>query len=803
MFKFTKRSPHLSRLFGSNKSRKKLTLPLIFLLILSIFVPTFINQMRFASATSLGYTDTTYGGYGAGAVSLGNAPAVYLIPLLLPSNMTVNQLTVNNLHGAAGNFYPVIYNDSNGSPHSLVYNGNSSSQAWIQSVPNSVSISNFPLTGGQQYYFGIMISAGVWASGTNQSTSGTYDDWSSVTSYSTPPTTYSTDSVISGTMSLYINYTATSGNYPPTFSSNANFNKLLAGQSTTFSISVSDWASIQGYIFNSNITGTSTNSSYIGISGAPLSVTINSTLTMPSVGNSVAIGWFANATDGSWAQSNVFVFKSVNAYPVQSTLSLSTSGSSILNSTGQPFYYKEVGLFGVAPDNIFWNAQGNDNWGDQWQTGATLNASLNQEFYNLSTGWNVNAIRLWIYPEWWWQGNVTPSIVDPSSWGAYTTPINVRQYCQIVTQIAGNYGIYVDWCPYQLTAQTGAYDTDPYMSDGGGTPMTNTWDTNQTAFITSTGLTEQQFWSNFWGNFSSSLRDYPNAIFEAWNEPADQDTSPNVITPAYLSYLTTMYDAIRSTGSTNLIFMQYQEGWLPNGWGMNLSWASQITSALGGSPLNLAFTTHIYYYSPSDVTQYWDSNGLSNTAGGIPYNVTEMTTIFANLKTSMGVSAPLVFNEAGDCSYYSTNLTNDYIWWDAVNKAAYANDIGISAYYFARFITLGGIAGVNLGIIDTAPYSPNTFGQIFINDSVGNSLVLTNSSPSPSPSPPPSSPPTGSSSHGGVLPQTSPTSSPKPPIIPRLTFLGSGSTLILRLVIIVFVALITVSIVAFLLKKKR
>lgn len=399
-----------------------------------------------------------------------------------------------------------------------------------------------------------------------------------------------------------------------------------------------------------------------------------------------------------------------------SALALHTSGTEILNVNNQSFYLKGVGVWSFAPSNIFWGTSGSDNYGDQWQTGANLNESLKQTFADLTSVWGVNMIRVFFYPEWWWQGNVTPNTVDPGD-SYSTTPINVRLYFQILCQIAGEYGVYVDIVPYQLTAQTGAYGYDPYLDAGGGVPMTGTWDTTQQAFITSTGYaTEGAFWTAFWSAMATSLRAYPNAIFEAWNEPADQDTSPNTVTPGYLSYLTTMYDAIRSTGSTNLIFMQYQVGWEPNGWGMNIAWAGQITAAIG-SPTNLAFTTHIYYYSPADLTNYWDSNGLDSDAGGIPDTAAQLQTIFTNLKSSMGVSAPLVFNEAGDCSYYATDITNDYTWWNNFCQAAYADDIGVGAYYFDRNNSAGGVAGVNMGLISTAPYTPSVpFGIDFIAD---------------------------------------------------------------------------------------
>lgn len=656
----------------------------------------------------LGYTDATYGSYGSNSVSMGDGDAAYVIPLITPCNMTVTELSVE-VYGASGDLVPVIYSSLDGGPNTLLYTG--SSTAWSTDGWTNVAISD-NLVGGTTYWFGILINGGAWAYGTDQSTSGTVNDYIGVT-YPDPPTTFGVDTQISATLSLYVNYTATSAKFAPEFASSANFNQLLAGETTAFSIGVSDWTNIVNYIFDLN----GSNSSITSISNPSTSLTLTSTVTIPSAGNTVTVQWFAEGSDGSWASSSVFTFKAVNASP-STSLSLHTSGTLILNNNNQQIYLNDVGIESFAPSNIWWGSSGSDNWGDQWQTGAALNTSLNQEFENLSVSWHVDMVRVFFYSEWWWQGNVTPNTTDPGD-GYSSTPINVRLYFQILCQIAGEYGIYVDICPYQLTAQTGAYAHDPYLDAGGGVPMTGEWDSTQLAFLASTGFaTEQEFWTAFWAGMANSLRAYPNAIFEAWNEPADQDTSPNVITPAYLSYLTTMYAAIRGTGSTNLIFMQYQVGWEPNGWGENLNWASQITSAIG-SPTNLAFTTHIYYYSPSDLTPYWDQNGVDNdVSGAVPLTEAQIAADFSALQSSMGVSTPLVFNEAGDCSYYTANIANDYIWWNNVCQAAHADGIGMSAYYFARWITNGGLGYVNLGVIATAPYSPNTFGQEFIDDIV-------------------------------------------------------------------------------------
>jgi hypothetical protein len=117
-----------------------------------------------------------------------------------------------------------------------------------------------------------------------------------------------------------------------------------------------------------------------------------------------------------------------------------------------------------------------------------------------------------------------------------------------------------------------------------------------------------------------------------------------------MTYLKTMYNAIRGTGSNHLIMMQWRMGWFPNGYGNTLNWCKQIADALPGAT-NLVYTTHFYYYAPSDLSSYW----AKDYAG-----------IKAQLQTainSMGVTAPLVANEEGSCLLSSPNKQNDYTWW--------------------------------------------------------------------------------------------------------------------------------------------
>ena len=76
---------------------------------------------------------------------------------------------------------------------------------------------------------------------------------------------------------------------------------------------------------------------------------------------------------------------------------------------------------------------------------------------------------------------------------------------------------------------------------------------------------------------ANNLKGYSNVIFEAWNEP-DDGINVNPVLSTYMTYLTTMYNAIRGTGSTNLIFIQWTMGFIPNF--NDLSWAAQISAAI-------------------------------------------------------------------------------------------------------------------------------------------------------------------------------------------------------------------------------
>jgi len=381
---------------------------------------------------------------------------------------------------------------------------------------------------------------------------------------------------------------------------------------------------------------------------------------------------------------------------------LHTNGAYILDTNGNSVYLRGMGLAGFAPNLILWDQDTTDSWSNQWNYHPQ--ETMEQTFKTLKDQWHLNYIRVFIYPSWYYRDNITPAQEDPISYSAQTTPISIKAYLHTLIQTADKYGLYVDLVPYMLTPSASSFGGDPYASQGygwQGLPLEG-WDEPAQRFLTDAGYSngkELEFWHWFWTDMANTYKNYPNVIFEAWNEPnlgADNDAIPQ----GYLQYLKTMYSAIRTTGATNLIMLQWHMGWHPNTWGNDLSWTNQITTAIPQAT-NLVFTTHLYYYAPTDLTAYWktDYDGLK----------TQLTTA---IKT-MGVNAPLVINEQGSCLTKSNNKQNDYTWWQNLLKAQYDLNIGAGAYYWLSDTGLGNIYSGETML--TNHYTPNTMGQTYIN----------------------------------------------------------------------------------------
>ena len=88
---------------------------------------------------------------------------------------------------------------------------------------------------------------------------------------------------------------------------------------------------------------------------------------------------------------------------------------------------------------------------------------------------------------------------------------------------------------------------------------------------------------------------------------------------------------------------------------------------------------------------------------------------------SMGVTAPLLINEAASCKSYVplSDIQNELDWWTALNNATRNLGIGLTAYYWMSDNDLGPVFYGEALLTgswenDTASPVPNQMGEIFL-----------------------------------------------------------------------------------------
>jgi len=558
----------------------------------------------------IGYSDATYkSGYTSNMVNLG-APDVYLIPLVTPSNMTVTNLAWYS-YGSSGLYGVVIYNNRGNVPYQLLYDKNGFS--FSKSAWNQATIS-YNLVGGTKYWFGIITSAATWAAGTDQSTTGTLRYSAS---YPNPSATYSGSGFFfSATMSLYVNYTATSPNFPPIFSTVA-YNAIIANHTTDFSIPISDWTNIEGYMFSSNSTGTMRNSTFTSISPS-FSATANSVVVMPKAGNSIAVQWFALGADGSWGSSPTYTFTS---YPTPSGLYI--IGNQIFEPNGTVITLKGMDSTYLMLNDGEYGSWMYPNGSISWLT-SSLDKTGVSDFLTFLQASNCNFIRLPLTVSFW---------LDNTD--------NYQSTIEYLITQAANRGIWIDIVFYNNNAT----DSEPVgvlpWNDVGNNVLNSSAD-----FV------------NLWANVATTLKNYPTALFELWNEP--QGSSADETT--WFTVAQQCINTIRTSGALQPILLQWDTqlsyDFNPNGGGVRCGMSWVFTYPLSDPVGNLIYCAHIYSGANNG---FYNSNGYTMVSdySDIQYALTQEQ-VFA-----VAAIHPVFIGEIGD-NILDTGTTTGVVYVNGV-----------------------------------------------------------------------------------------------------------------------------------------
>ena len=408
-----------------------------------------------------------------------------------------------------------------------------------------------------------------------------------------------------------------------------------------------------------------------------------------------------------------------------STISpLHTSGHTILDSNNNLVYFRGIGRAGDL-DSLsgMWSGQGENvlDYGAKWQTDVSvLKQNMDETFACYRDFWKVNLVRILIPVDWWWDDNVNPSQqygLGPDQLMSY------RNYIELVVQEAAKYGIYVDLCPYSVR--------NYYVGGGSWDGIPGSLGNDSLDYMHTINANELQAWRIWWTSIVNRLGNYPNVIFEMWNEPDDgTNTATSTEAAAYFNYSVEMYRTIRATGNMNLIFMQWHASLVPGV--TELDWVpqlyNQLKNSIGSPPSNVAFTAHPYRRAPYPNLEWATSFSGIRAQLNLP-NMIPAT-------RSNGVDVPLVFNEMGvmaGSSVYSNDyypaaqqpeiklsinerMTNELLFWDAILRNAKDMGIGVCAFYWMQTgVWFGGEAlATSAWQLDAASPVPTQAGKIFI-----------------------------------------------------------------------------------------
>lgn len=383
---------------------------------------------------------------------------------------------------------------------------------------------------------------------------------------------------------------------PPTYS-DLSVSTIIPNASCDFNLTANDDEALSHYIFSTNNTGSWINDTVTAFSTTPETVTVNKTLNS-TVMQIVGYRWFLNDTSNNWNDTGIqaFTLSYIFVNNVAATLNpkiakvLGVNISHIQTVSHQinRSYYEGLHIVGnlvkdgsnttvilrgvnyarfIDTPNGDWIEENGDI---QWDTWNATAAALNLDAMEAN---GINVVRTLATVEWW-----------------TANTDNFKQNIKDWITLAADREIYIVLTFWRVSS-TETQANLPY-------PPYNTGE-NDTAIIS-----DEAAFADMWGDIASELKDYPNVIFELWNEPG---LAGGVDQSIWYSAVQSSIDAIREAGAKNIIVV---------GWdGFALDYVNWIWGSLWGAdwitalPLsdtegNLLYTLHTY----PDGLYNWDNN---------------------------------------------------------------------------------------------------------------------------------------------------------------------------------------------------
>lgn len=330
---------------------------------------------------------------------------------------------------------------------------------------------------------------------------------------------------------------------------------------------------------------------------------------------------------------------------------LHVEGKYIKNSLGQNVFLRGINKHGFEDDP---RGRWQDSYGsihyDTWDEDIVA------DNLDAMRSWGMNFIRCYSTVEFW--------IANRG---------NHQQVIKDLATLAAERGIYLMYTFWHVTAGGGQPDLPwpPYCES-------NSYIQNKQDFV------------DLWGDIADELKSYPNVLFELWNEPFGDDED-------WFDAAQNCIDAIRSTGATNLIVVQWDWGiWmnLDYGNGGTMSWVEDfpLTDPEG----NIVYSTHLYRGEiHSDAGASWEYDDL---VLGFQYCLVDYV-----LNT---LNKPIIFGEIGANLWWTgQELTRELAFYENALTIFNEWEMGYAAFWWWP-----GAQWAHL--VDGANFQPNVAGEI-------------------------------------------------------------------------------------------
>jgi hypothetical protein len=272
--------------------------------------------------------------------------------------------------------------------------------------------------------------------------------------------------------------------------------------------------------------------------------------------------------------SIILVIGILNSLPISVTAQTPTlpthvEGNKIVDSSGQILILRgvQVPCFASQPAGAW---SGYTIWNQQ---------DIINELDAIKS-WGANTIRLQIAIEYWKYNLNTPNLA-----------ITNRDAIKLVAQLAAQRGMYVILTGYSVKGSSNGGQQDPLP-----------YPPFQTSPGASSVIANKQDFVYWWNNVASELKNYPNLMFEIWNEPTLRPfglstITANTVQTEYFTVVQEVINSIRTTGAMQPILTQWDYStWVDLDYPWNpeatMNW---ITTANLNDPAgNIVYVTHIY-----------------------------------------------------------------------------------------------------------------------------------------------------------------------------------------------------------------